>query len=111
MIKRNRIPRQIQVVLQVSHLKLAVQLKDLRTYREADIGSGDGLFSVQKPVTTKEDLGADDDFADFGGFEADQSISGEDVDFGAFKATDNLQNVSLGVFSDSSEAQLPASSS
>ena len=65
-IKRNRIPKQIQVILQVSHLKLAVQLKDPRTYREADIGSGGGLFSVQKPVTTKEDLGADDDFADFG---------------------------------------------
>lgn len=80
--------------------------------READIGSGGGLFSVQKPVTTKEDLAADDDFADFGGFEvADQSNSGEDIDFGAFKATDNLQNVSFGVFSDSSQAQLLASSS
>jgi len=80
--------------------------------READIGSGGGLFSVQKPVTTKEDLAADDDFADFGRFEvAGQSNSGEDIDFGAFKATDNLQNVSFGVFSDSSQAQLPAPSS
>ena len=71
--------------------------------RDADFGSGGGLFSVQKPVTTTEDLAADDDFADFGGFEvADQSMPGEDIDFGAFKSTENLQNVSFGVFSDSS---------
>ena len=70
---------------------------------DADFGSGGGLFSVQKPVTTTEDLAADDDFADFGGFEvADQSMPGEDIDFGAFKSTENLQNVSFGVFSDSS---------
>ena len=80
--------------------------------RDADLGSGGGLFSVQKPVMTTEDLAADDDFADFGGFEvADQSKSGGDTDFGAFKATENLQNVSFGAFSDSSPAQLPASSS
>lgn len=80
--------------------------------RDADFGSGGGLFSVQRPVTTTEDLAADDDFADFGGFEvADQSKPGEDIDFGAFKSTENLQNVSFGVFSDSSQAQPPASNS
>ena len=80
--------------------------------RDADFGSGGGLFNVQKPVTTTEDLAADDDFADFGGFEvADQSKPGEDINFGAFKSTENLQNVSFGVFSDSSHAQLPASDS
>ena len=79
--------------------------------RDADFGSGGGLFSVQKPVTTAEDLAADDDFADFGGFEvADQSKPGENIDFGAFKSTENLQNMAFGVFSDSSQAQLPTPS-
>ena len=62
----------------MTHLKPPLQLKHQRTntvlLRDADFGSGGGLFSVQKPVTTAEDLAADDDFADFGGFEvADQS--------------------------------------
>ena len=78
--------------------------------RDADFGSGGGLFNVQKPVTTTEERAADDDFADFGGFEvADQSKPGEHIDFGAFKSTENLQNASFDVFSDSSQAQLPAS--
>jgi len=75
--------------------------------RDADFG---GLFDVQKPVTTTEDLAVDDDFADFGGFEvADQSKPGEHIDFGAFESTENLQKASFNVFSDSSQARLPAS--
>ena len=82
--------------------------------RDADFGSGGGLFGVQKPVTKTEDLAADDDFADFGGFEvAEQSKPGEDSGFGAFKSTENLQNVPFGAFSEPPQTQLstPSNSS
>ena len=82
--------------------------------RDADFGSGGVLFGVQKPVTTTEDLAADDDFADFGGFEvAEQSKPGQDIDFGAFKSTENVHNVPFGVFSEAPQAQLstPSNSS
>lgn len=79
-------------------------------FRDADFGSAGELFNVQKPAM--EDHVADDGFADFGGFEvADQFKSVEDNDFGAFKSTENLQNVSFGVFGDSQSAQQPTTHS
>ena len=73
--------------------------------RDADWGSGGGLFTVREPVTTDDQL-PDDGFADFGGFEvADQFKSEDDDDFGAFKSTENVQSVSFGVAGDSQSAQ------
>lgn len=72
--------------------------------KDADFGSRGGIFSVQEPATTDNQI-ADDGFADFGGFEvADQVKSGEDSDFGAFKSTENVQSVSFGVAGDSKPA-------
>ena len=73
--------------------------------RDADWGSGGGLFTVQEPVTTDNQI-KDDGFADFGGFEvAEQFKSGDDNDFGAFKSTDDVQSASFGVAGDSQPAQ------
>lgn len=73
--------------------------------RDADWGSGGGLFTVQGPVTTDDQI-KDDGFADFGGFEvAEQLNSGDDNDFGAFKSTDDVQSASFGVAADSQPAQ------
>lgn len=74
-------------------------------FRDADFGSGGGLFNVPNPATTVNQI-SDDGFADFGGFEvADQFKSVEDNDFGAFKSTENVQSVSFGVTDDSQPAQ------
>ncbi|KAL9988732.1 hypothetical protein ACROYT_G003211 [Oculina patagonica] len=75
-------------------------------FRDVDFGSG-GVFNLQKPVAkTAQDQAADDGFADFGGFEiADQSKSGEDSDFGAFKSTENVQSVPFGLFGDPQPTQ------
>ena len=74
-------------------------------FKDANFGSGGGLFDVQKPATAGDQV-TDDGFADFGGFEvADQFKSNGDSDFGAFKTTENVQSVSFGVVSGSQPAQ------
>lgn len=81
-------------------------------FRDVDFGSGGGVFDVQKPAAKAEDQAADDEFADFGGFEvADQSKPGEDSDFGAFTSTENVKSAPFGVFGQDPQPAKPGNDS